>query len=503
VGYAVTATLIAPASAGWNIVYHAGADPTGTNDCAAGIQALCDRLYAARGNKRGDTILIPDGLFKLSTEVVYYVENGYAQSIVGLGASSSRFTVPVDLGTGKYAIRPSNPLTSVQKPLLSGFMIRGKATSGVHACHGVGLPSGSLMRDVHVEAGFYAGIVGFNDHWSLDNVISQGCHYNLYFGYQNAALANQSIVNCDFTSPDTGLANSASIGIAGNNSFGGARMESVHLGAGPYGIYKEDAGDTANFALFPGLTTTQSNNITCASVRFTDVRWEVCTTALFGAANATNGARIGENVFLGCDQSGFTGTGSGIFCDYFVNNTFIRSESLLIKAGTGKYVEITGSAANISGNRVIIAGNLGALTTLAGADFDNKTGDGWFLVDGLGRELKVSKADEALAQGDVLMGWVGGFVGSFKKFDSTQASAVAGVAYEAAANGAYFLRLTKGLTTRVNIIGGATPDAQAYLIPTTTAGKANATADGVAATVRPFARALSGDNGGYCSADLL
>jgi hypothetical protein len=223
------------------------------------------------------------------------------------------------------------------------------------------------------------------------------------------------------------------------------------------------------------------------------VRFENTSVAIFGAANPAGGAQIQDNLFEGCDQSGATEYFSATFtsafqCDFFSNNTFIRAESLLAQAGTNSVVSAT---TNIDANKVQCKGNFPSW--LSATYIDNKNRDSWTFEDGAGRLFKPVKADADVAAGDLVMAFS---THGAKKFDSTQGSAVCGVAFNAAAANAYYFRQLRGPCDRVNLVSGATPDGTRTLIPTSTLGKANATASGLTATAPVIGRATSGNNAG-------
>lgn len=462
-------------------------------NCAAILQSLLDSLYTNRGTKRGDTIYLPAGNYTFESEVSYYVENGYAQHIIGAGAFCTRISAATDFGAGNYLLRPSQPRSSIQKSVVQGFSYRGNPVSAAWNMSGVAIASGCTARDLYCEGGFHAGLEPLNDHTFILDCEAHGCTFNLYFGYQYQAKDNHIIRGGNYTD-----ALFACIGVSGNNGLGGSELSGFHVGNSDYCFYKEDAADTAGFATFKGNTMeTGGLNSFFSSNELTGIRFENTEIAIFGAENSAGGAQISDNLFMGCDQSGateyFSATFLGAFqCDHFRNNVFIRAETLLVPGTDLAVVKSVGSGGGVSGNYVRCKGEFP--TFLVAQTMDNKTREGWRFEDGLCRQYVPVKVDENVYAGDLLAGWVGGFAGSVKRFDTSFASACCGVALRTIVSGNYVFRQTRGYCDRVNLDSAASPDSGRHLIPTATTGRASHVAPGVAASASPIGRALSGNN---------
>lgn len=255
------------------------------------LQAAFTAATAIAAVSLGATVILPTAYMTVDDELVY----GDGVSVVGQGAESTALVASHDFGVGKFLVRPATSRTN-KHLRLQGFSVRGRlsgyqkgevpgTTNGVWAMDGVGVPSSTTIDNVYALGGCRAGIHLLNDHHVLRDVTSANNYYNVYFGYDYGAEGDQAMYGCILVG-----AMRASIGVAGSNIMNSVTLSDVHLGASPYGIWKESTGDWANFPTFPGETTPGvggggANALLMYSCKFSDVAFEGCCNTLISGAD--------------------------------------------------------------------------------------------------------------------------------------------------------------------------------------------------------------------------
>ncbi len=326
-----------------------GATGLGQVDDAAAIN---DAIAAAKASiywGNVGAVYIPPGLYLCQDEVVALNSMGQTISVYGAGknVTTLQFT---EQGPGSCAIRQENPIPGGA----SQFQIRDLTLIGPGQNLGLGvsstemdgveLPPGGRAYGIK-SAGFWSGIVGYNDHWQIHDCQSKSNQYGVYFKSPpgGAGSGNQVIRDSNLSGNHL-----ASIGIGPRQNMGAVTLQDNHYGFGPFVVYAEDAtGDPQG-----------SNNFMSS-----------CTWITSGIES------IGNGLFF--DEGRSRGITNNVFVDFGISG--VPDTNLRSLIHPHDYGIVCGS---ISGNRTIgYSHAFHAYMDLGAIDCDAMTGNEWEKID--------------------------------------------------------------------------------------------------------------------------
>lgn len=217
------------------------ADPTGaTTDTSAIQDAINDTV-----TKGGGVVYLPPGVYKKN----YHLELKLGVELRGSGRGCTFIVDTTDLGSGVASISTDEDTNAIRYPAIRDLTLVGPAagatTSGFAALSpgtspanmdGIAANSDAQIFGCNVW-GYRSGISILGNHQHFEDVRCCGCYYGVYFAGGGSSFDNQYFYKCEIA-----LNNWASIGIHGDNRIGASHLLDVHLGFGPYGIYKENNG---------------------------------------------------------------------------------------------------------------------------------------------------------------------------------------------------------------------------------------------------------------------
>lgn len=194
-------------------------------------------------------VFFPAGIYSISGPIVNPANASRSVSIQGAGMSATRIVCASDFGAGQVAIpTPAKGIAGGGRYFIRDLSLVGHPASntlGVSPCamDGLEIPASGWAQNVNVSY-FHYGIIGYNDHWHLYNVTSQGSYINLWWDTDRTltpGTGDQYIEGCNFSS-----AKLASMGLSETQSMQGAQLNRIHFGFAPIGVYAEAMSNPAS-----------------------------------------------------------------------------------------------------------------------------------------------------------------------------------------------------------------------------------------------------------------
>jgi hypothetical protein len=299
---AATAPTVGGATT-WLNVRSFGAAGNGQTDDTAALNAACAAARALPTPDGVATVYLPAGNYKITNTInvwnVFLKGDGQgatriiaAHDWAASGAPNSSWALDQQpsSGTSGGVGLPAPDATSVGAPPRAGTWIEdlwvmGPADRvyGEVNCHlsGIRVGGGAGYSRLRID-GFFAGSFIFSDHEKLLGPGMQGGnYYGIYYGEPSPSNGDQVIADIELDG-----AGWASIGVSANTCFGNASFRKLHLGQGPFGIYKEES------------TGTSLAGLILSGVVLTNVSFEGCANGNIFANGPTGGnASVAQCVF--------------------------------------------------------------------------------------------------------------------------------------------------------------------------------------------------------------
>lgn len=231
----------------YNVVDY-GADPTGTNDSTAAIQAALDDV----GNAGSGTVFIPPGIFTVSAGLTIPGNTNLlgiyrAPATSGFGGRQSEIQVGGVLTSALFTVSGSN--VSVQ-----GLVINGPTSPTTQPVLSAGAVSGITLRDVFVSAGLGGIYLDGTQRIICDNVAVTSFYSQYGFSLVSCGQAYLSLCTASPQSGSPNMQASYYLDSCETVSF----KECGSTGAPPYSLELVSTNDSEFYDFEPnGASTAQ------------------------------------------------------------------------------------------------------------------------------------------------------------------------------------------------------------------------------------------------------
>lgn len=266
-----------------------GADPTGSADCSAAIQAAVN--WTTNANR--GTIFFPAGLYKIGSPITFNgvsINDNLSIRFLGVGQGSSLFTSGMAANGYIFDRHSGSPNNTTGLRVFQGLSFQNSNDSG--GCVRIGSTNGAVFRDCQFS-GFNGVTTEDSAGVSSQNIMFDNCTFggtgsvtlggnNVIIGGAGAAMA------CDSRNNDTGWR----IYGTGFNWFGG-RVELTNTG---FLFGKDSAGTNQGASGFTLQNGSMEGNGTAIYLAGTCTGFAICATGSQGHPGGNSGYPLSANI---------------------------------------------------------------------------------------------------------------------------------------------------------------------------------------------------------------